>query len=84
MKIVHQRVSGQWVKGAKGQTCDGVCQGIAKQCNSEQQSSLDTKQKVDNAFRQAGYTCKSFVGKNTELINSIKLKQMVDWLSCVH
>ena len=54
---------GPWVKGANGQTCNEVCQTIGKVCNSGMQSSLNTNDKVKEAFKQAGYTCKSFHGK---------------------
>merc|ERR1719204_3094191 len=55
-----KQASGNWIKGMNGQNCDQVCGEVGKMCNAEEQSSLDTKQKVAAAFLQAGYTCKSF------------------------
>lgn len=59
-KKVHQ--SGGWVKGPNGSNCGKVCSDINKQCNGAKPATLDTNEKVAAAFKEAGYTCKSFHG----------------------
>jgi len=47
---------GSWFKGAKGATCDDTCQNLGLTCDSEQQSTITSSNKVKNAFAEAGYT----------------------------
>ena len=61
--LMLQLNPGLWVKGESGQPCDEVCQTIGKVCNAEKQSGIDSESKVKDAFKQAGYTCKSILGK---------------------
>ena len=50
----------EWVRGEAGSKCHDVCGARSKVCVAEQQSELDTNEKVAVAFRQANYECKSF------------------------
>lgn len=55
-----------WIKGAAGQTCDEVCEESGRMCDSAMQSSLTTNEAVEDAFRLAGYHCKSVGGSNDD------------------
>jgi len=47
-----------WIKGEIGATCDDTCDPLGLSCDSEKQTEIDTFEKVVNAFKKAGYTCK--------------------------
>ena len=51
----------KWIKGANGQSCDQVCNAQGLTCDASKQSELTSDEAVAAAFKEAGYTCKSFV-----------------------
>lgn len=48
----------RWVKGAGGETCNQACNPLGLSCSSEKQTEMNTYEKVRDAFKEAGYTCK--------------------------
>ena len=56
--------SATWIKGAGGQTCNEVCGAVGKICNSEMQSSITSRSKMQAALVAAGYAsgCSSYQG----------------------
>jgi len=48
----------RFIKGDPGATCKTTCEAMGGSCNADMQSSLNTYEKVSDAFKQAGYTCK--------------------------
>ena len=55
---------GTWIKGDGGQTCKEVCGAVGKICNSEMQSSITSRSKMQAALVAAGYAsgCSSYKG----------------------
>ena len=53
-------LQGKWIKGGDGKTCDQVCNAEDLTCDANKQSELTTNAAVAAAFKEAGYTCKSF------------------------
>lgn len=62
VKKKAQQSGGGWVKGPNGSNCGTVCSDINKQCDGAKPATLDSNEKVAAAFKEAGYTCKSFHG----------------------
>merc|ERR1719210_244384 len=50
--------SGEWVKGKEGQDCNQVCQTIGKKCSVTELNELTNYWILEEAFKEAGYTCK--------------------------
>ena len=51
---------GKWTKGKNGATCEQTCRLTGRSCDASAQSALTTNKAIDEAFKQAGYTCKGF------------------------
>lgn len=52
--------NGVWKKGQDGDICDKVCSEVNGQCDSATMSTLTSNKAVGDAFKEAGYTCRSF------------------------
>merc|ERR1719458_1208166 len=46
-----------WVKGNKGATCKQTCESRGLACNAEVQTSINSYDKIRDAFKQVGVTC---------------------------
>lgn len=46
-----------WVMGGGGATCDATCTPLGLRCSSEEQTQIDTPEKVVETFKEAGFTC---------------------------
>ena len=53
----------KWVKGNNGATCDQTCANIQMIADASELNKLTTNALVGEAFKKAGYTCRSFHGK---------------------
>ena len=53
-----------WVMGERGATCDATCTPLGLSCSSEEQSQIDTHEKVVEGFKQVGFTCTAYSGAN--------------------
>jgi len=55
----------KWVKGDNGSTCDQTCANIQMIADASELNKLTTNELVGEAFKKAGYTCRSFHGKRS-------------------
>ena len=52
----------QWVKGEMASTCDQTCNPLGLACSSDEQTQINTYDKLLEAFEEVGYDCKGAVG----------------------
>lgn len=64
VKGLPTRVEVTWVMGGRGETCDATCTPLGLSCSSEEQSKIDTHEKVVEGFKQVGFTCTAYSGAN--------------------
>ena len=48
-----------------GVNCDRTCNQYGKTCDASEMSKITTNDKVNAAFKEAGYTCKSNLGSRS-------------------
>ena len=54
-------IVGNWFKAKMGQACNSVCKSNGfSTCDKKKMAELTTNEKVAAAFKETGYTCKSF------------------------
>merc|ERR1712029_819191 len=57
---------GPWYKGSPGSTCAQTCDKVGLSCESTKQTAISTSSEIRDAFKEAGYTCKSVGGTRTD------------------